>query len=132
MSSRTKVVTIALLVVVVALLIAQVLGLGALDASIDVPTLALLLLVMILSFALAAPKRVGEALERITTFKLSGLLEGGLQAANRAERIQAQLPAALHDVETEPRPRGGGQQQEYEVVRERLQERVRFIQEGLF
>lgn len=131
MTPPVRNVTIAALLAVLALLAAQVSGIGGLDPSIDVTTLALLLLALVLGFAIVAPGPVTGGLERITTFKLPGLVEIGLQAANRAERIQAQLPPAVDEVETLPRPRGGGPQQEYEAVRETLQERLRFSRVSL-
>jgi len=131
-SGPARNVTFAALALVVAILVVQVAGLGGLDPTINVITLALILLIFVLGYAIATPAPVVEALTRITTFKVSGVFEIGLQAANRAERVQARLPSALDEVETSPRPRDGDPHQEYEAVREKLQARLRFIRKDLF
>lgn len=118
-------------VLVLAVLVIQMFGLGPLDPAVNVITFALLLLLLTLLFSMVAPNAVKGVIERIETFKLTGVLEIGLQAASRAERVQANLPEAADEVEVSKRPRGE-RSVEYEGVRVKLQDRLRFVQEALF
>jgi hypothetical protein len=127
-------VTLASLAAVAVLLVIQI---NRSDEDVNAFSIALLVLAILLGFAVVAPRAVKEVLDRITTFKV-GAVEVGLQAANRVELQQVSTEAvagvnARDDVgASSKRPVGGGVAREYTAVREKLEERLKFVRETLF
>jgi hypothetical protein len=121
------------LIVVLTILAFQVGWVGSVDENVNGTTIALVAIATVLAFAVVAPRSVKEVLDRITSLKLPGGIEIGLQAVNRAERIQALMPRVAEGdgVRTEERPRGGGALREYQAVRSKLRERLRFIRDAI-
>lgn len=132
-----RLVAVVSLAVVLAVLVFQVMGIGELDPAVDGYSLLLVALAIVLSFVVVAPKSVKEVLDRITRLKV-GAFGVGLQAATRVELLEAQDSDmvdgfnARDDVESQfERPVGGGRLWEYERVRDKLEEKLRFIRETL-
>lgn len=128
-------VTVAALAVVLAVLVLQVAGVGDTNDNVNGFTVSLLLMVIVLGFAVAAPTAVKEVLDRVTTFKFGGV-ELGLQAAERLDLLQTPLAGdddALtprDDVRpSEVRPRGGGAVREFVAVQEKLKDRLRYVRD---
>jgi len=135
--ARNHRMTIAALVVVLAVLLLQVVGIGKANDNINGFTLGLLLLAIVLGFAVVAPTAVKEMLDRVTTFKFGGV-ELGLQAAERLDHLQTQMAGPVDELNarddvtpSERRPVGGGPLREYAAVQEKLQERLRFIRHSI-
>jgi hypothetical protein len=124
--------TLLALLVVVAAIGARLEDVSGVADNIDATTLVLLFIAIVLGYALVAPRSVKEIFDRITTLKLPGGVEIGLQAADRVARIEAQIPivaagGGADEVETTPLPRDGEVRGQCEAVQDRLQERLRFV-----
>jgi hypothetical protein len=132
MKSSVRYVSAIALLAIIALLVVQVGVIGDVDSHVNTTTVVLTVLALVLGFAVAAPQSVKEVIDRMTSLKLPGGIEIGLQAATRAERIQAQMPRSTDDVKTTTRPRSGGPRSEYHAVQAKLQERLRFTRDAIF
>jgi hypothetical protein len=107
--------------------------------NVDAVTVVLLLLAVVLLFGFAAPSATRSFLERMTTLKLPGGVELGLEAASRAERVQGRLSESLEDlppreddVTTRQRPLEGDAREQFQKVRARLEMRLRFVHTVVF
>jgi hypothetical protein len=101
-----------------------------LGENVNSTTLFLLLFAVLLLFVAVAPAASTELLRRITTLKLPGGLEVGLQAAARVERVEDRVPERIEqadEVTTSPIPQDGGPRGEYEAVRTELEAKLRFV-----
>ncbi len=105
----------------------------------DGVSLALVLIALLLFFVTFAPDSVESLLERMTSLKLPGGIELGLQAASRAEQVQQgvsssieDLPDEMDDVTVRQRPLEGNSHQQFEAVRDTLQARLRFVHTVVF
>jgi hypothetical protein len=127
------------LLVIAVLIVAQLSGWQDLDEKLDAMTVVLLLAALVLLFATVAPSSTREFFERMTTLKLPGGVEIGLQAVGRAQRVQGalcesseDLPPDEDDVQVKQRPLEGGTRRQFEAVRHILEERLKFVHTVVF
>jgi hypothetical protein len=99
----------------------------------------MLLIALVLFFTTVSPRATRAFFERMTTLKLPGGVEIGLEAVNRAERVQGglsesyeDLPTPMDDVKVRQRPLEGGARQQYQAVRDTLEARLRFVHTVVF
>ena len=125
-------------VVIALLIVAQLSGWQDLDETLDALTVVLLLGALVLLFATVSPRSTREFFERMTTLKLPGGVEIGLQAVGRAERVQGGLSESFDDlpdeddVQVKQRPLEGGTRRQFEAVRHILEERLKFVHTVVF
>jgi hypothetical protein len=86
----------------------------------DGTSLALLALAVALVFGLLAPRQTARTIERVTNFKLGGMLEIGFNAAVQAEMVK--VPAYEEDGAAEERDSQG-----YPEIVKELKRRLRFV-----
>ena len=122
------------LLVTVALAVAHLTAWHDFDENVDATTVVLLAIGIGLLFAVIAPHATRIFFERMTSLKLPGGVEIGLQAVERAERVQGglfesieDLSSPTDDVSVEGRPLEGGTSRQFEAVRETLEARLRFV-----
>jgi hypothetical protein len=128
-------VTVAFLILVLAVLALKLGGFDNLDDNVDVTSVILIALAIVLGFAALAPEEAREVINRITSLKF-GNFEIGLQAAVRVERVQSRVAELIEDVNGDddvqastPRPVGGSAAEEFDAVRAKLTERLRYIRD---
>ncbi len=117
------------------LLVGGLTGWFDLDKQIKATTLILFGASILLLYSAINPAGTGRFLQRITSVKLPGGLEVGLQELDRAERVQDRIPegavedipASEDEVGVGERPRDGGFDQQFAAVREMLKTRLRFV-----
>jgi hypothetical protein len=125
----------AALLVTAGLVAAQLFGWLHAGDNLNGTTLGLLLIVLASLIVATAPAATRAFLERLTTVKLPGGLEIGLQAVNRAERVQGGLSESFEDplrasddvTVKQRRPLEGDARQQFQAVQRVLQARLRFV-----
>jgi hypothetical protein len=117
---------------VLALLGLKLAGVGGFEDNLDATALVMLGLAIVLGFIALSPGEAKEILGRLTTLRVAGV-EIGLQAAERLERVELRT-ADLFDDDVEavkPRPIGGSATEEFDVVSEKLRERLEIVRDEI-
>jgi hypothetical protein len=107
-------------------------GVGGFEDNLDATALVMLGLAILLGFIALEPGEAKDILGRLTTLKVGGV-EIGLQAAERLERVELRT-ADLFDDDVEavkPRPIGGSAAEEFDVVSEKLRERLEIVRDEI-
>jgi hypothetical protein len=127
-----RLLALASLALVLALLAAKVFGGKSVAEEIDVTAAILAGLAILLAFVCAAPGEAKEFFDRLTNLKF-GSVEIGLQAAVRVERVELRVASFDDNVKAlTPRARGGSAAEEFEAVGDKLRERLDFVRDVIF
>lgn len=112
--------------------VALLLYLAARGKEVDGAVIALVALAMLATVAIVMPEQVGRVARNVSGFNIGGIVEVAFREEKRAQQVLQRLPVQKDEVEVGSRRRSDDPVEEVLIVRDKLEQLLRFARDALF